>query len=52
MEKDVKQSRKDEIEIIKELINKVDPNKKIYNKTSYLINQFKEKNNVKKENVQ
>lgn len=52
MEKDIKQSRTDEIEAIKDLINKVDPDKKIYSKTYELINQLKEKNSVKKENTE
>lgn len=52
MEKNNKQSRADEIEAIKDLINKVDPDKKIYSKTSELINQLKEKNSVKKENTE
>ena len=52
MEKNNKQSRADEIEAIKDLINKIDPDKKRYSKTSELINQLKEKNSVKKENTE
>ena len=40
MEKQTKQQTKSDLNALKDLITKVDPNKKIYKKTSTLIDEY------------